>query len=227
MNTNFVLVFCLLHCTYAYNISKYEKWVKPVNQAIAHPTSSIKLLKALSLQAGGVFKICDKYQKHSALKGTPIHYAAELGKEVVINWFYKHGIPIDIKESFAITPLAQAKTFRTAQLLIKLGAQVNAQSCLGNTPLHRISYCGNIEVAKALLLHGAQVNIKGYENKTPLHCVTNTAMAQLLIDNGADVNAIDIYGKKPIHEVATSALLSLELLEVLLKAGAQINEPDN
>jgi hypothetical protein len=55
-----------------------------------------------------------------------------------------------------------------AQLLLAHGADINAQSRSGNTPLHVASHCGALAVVRLLLKHGADVEIKGNGGMTAL-----------------------------------------------------------
>lgn len=52
--------------------------------------------------------------------------------------------------------------------LISMGANVNATSNNGFTPLHRASEHGHIAVVKFLLSKGANVNAKSEDGNTPL-----------------------------------------------------------
>jgi ankyrin repeat protein len=53
-------------------------------------------------------------------------------------------------------------------VLIRLGARINALGDLGNTPLHHAASRGLEEIAQQLLRYGADPNIKNEFGQTPL-----------------------------------------------------------
>ena len=56
-----------------------------------------------------------------------------------------------------------------AKLLISKGADLEARSNTGSTPLHYAAFKGMTEVAKLLISKGADVNAKDNFDGTPLH----------------------------------------------------------
>ena len=90
-----------------------------------------------------------------------------------------------------------------AELLIEMGADVNAKSNNGGTPLRYACVRGYIDVAELLIENGADVNAKNECNGgTPLHFACGKGpvnVAELLIENGADVNAEDNDGDTPLR----------------------------
>ena len=77
--------------------------------------------------------------------------------------------------------------------LIALGADVNASSDDGMTPLHWAAYYGHADVALVLIHSGANVNARDkYVFETPLHVAAkggHAAVVRVLVASGADVNA--------------------------------------
>ena len=70
-----------------------------------------------------------------------------------------------------------------AELLLSKGAEVNAKSNNGRTPLHTAAYQNQQEVTKLLLSAGADPNIKDIEGKTAIDFAKqfgNVTIAQLL-----------------------------------------------
>ena len=76
------------------------------------------------------------------------------------------------------------------ELLLAKGAEVNARSKIGRTPLLlAASYAGNTEVLKLLLAKGANVLTRDKFENTPLLAATaanDTASVKLLLEHGAD-----------------------------------------
>ena len=100
---------------------------------------------------------------------------------------------------------------------------------VGITDLHQASSGGETETALKLIKEGAEVNARTASGLTPLHEVGtgkgNVEIAKALIQAGADVNAINAHGATPLHRAADHE--KLEIVKVLLKAGAYVCAKDN
>ena len=99
------------------------------------------------------------------------------------------------------------------QLLLERGADVNAKTSDGSTPLHWavISQFADLAMLTLLLDAGADVNARDGKGRTPLHEAVaeryakmedvglgaDPEMVALLLDRGGDVNSIDGEGKTP------------------------------
>jgi len=106
------------------------------------------------------------------------------------------------------------------------GANVNCTcSILKDTPLHRASDNGNVEVARVLLAVGADLNYKdAREGSTSLHSAARMGrveMARVLLAAGADINTRNRYGNTALHSAASNN--RVEVVQVLLAAGADLN----
>jgi ankyrin repeat protein len=88
------------------------------------------------------------------------------------------------------------------QHLIDLGVNVNARDRFGWTPLHYAARTKNPAADPSL----------------------STACVKLLIDAGADVNAKDKDGVTPMHRSIFKYPWNVEMIEVLLAAGAKPTE---
>ncbi|MEG4228888.1 ankyrin repeat domain-containing protein [Microcoleus sp. N9_B2] len=108
-----------------------------------------------------------------------------------------------------------------AELLIAKGADVNAKSAYGWTPLHMAAVYDHIKVAQTLIVKGADINAwtgSQYFDGTPLFFARSPEMTKLLIAKGADVNAKNKNGLTPLHRARSKAIA-----KILLAAGAKIN----
>lgn len=112
------------------------------------------------------------------------------------------------------------------------GADVNGKYD-GKSLLHfAIDNCENnySEIIEFLINSGADINsCESYLKETPLHRLCARAnprmeMIQLLLDRGAKVNIENVAGKTPIFYCNFN--YSLELLDLLVKHGADINHTD-
>jgi ankyrin repeat protein len=77
---------------------------------------------------------------------------------------------------------------------IEMGANVNARTNSGNTPLHHASWQGQVDIVRVLLDAGAFVDVTDVKDqRTPLYFVirdNHVEAAQLLIDRGGRVSNV-------------------------------------
>lgn len=106
--------------------------------------------------------------------------------------------------SLSEPPLLQMgfdNNLQIAALLIRYGANVNAENSFGETPLSQAARFGAKGVVAILLAHGAKISHKDEEGQTPLHSAVESddpATVALLLAHGAEVNARDESGKTPL-----------------------------
>ena len=96
---------------------------------------------------------------------------------------------------------AEENDMESARWLIANGANVNAKSGAGFTPLHMAALGNAAEVANLLIERGIDVNVKSKSGITPLHGAASgnaPEAARLLIMRGANVNAKNRDGETPI-----------------------------
>lgn len=136
---------------------------------------------------------------------------------------------------------------QSAKLLLKAGANVNAQDWHGETPLHIIlRNLNNIEknvqfeMFNFLLQNGAQIDIRNYADRTPLHYGISNSSYEIiknLLDRGAFIHTKDNYKRTPIMDAILQYRLSfidvkniksqqdaLEVIKLLIKYGAKIDD---
>jgi len=111
------------------------------------------------------------------------------------------------------------------------GADVNAvvDRETGNTALHQAALNGYWNVVQYLLLKGADPNVVNPCGETPLHLsvrVDNRAIVSLLLIGGAKRNAKTAQGLTPLHVAAERPKGATGMAEILLKAGANLDEID-
>ncbi len=127
------------------------------------------------------------------------------------------------------TPLYYASgdgNLKVAQLLIKHGADVNAQRSFGWRPLHFASNNGRLEILRLLVGSGADVNARDNDDWTPLFLASvegHPEVVRFLLENGADPNVRCWDGTPLLWALERD---DLEVAQLLLKYGADINTPD-
>lgn len=105
----------------------------------------------------------------------------------------------------------------TAQLLLKYGADIDAQDYAGVSKLHRSIVDEDFDMANFLLTQGANPNLKDDEGRTPIFYVQDKDMLRLLIEHGAELNLCDVYGEMPLTR------LNSDLIPTLIEAGADLD----
>jgi cytohesin len=91
------------------------------------------------------------------------------------------------------------------EALINKGANVNAKSTIGNTPLHMVAkYGGRQADINILLNYGAEINNKNKQDATPLHMAIDSgneaAVEALLSSTEIDLNIQDVDGLTPLYK---------------------------
>ncbi len=111
--------------------------------------------------------------------------------------------------------------------LLNNGASINTKDVSGATALHYAVRNSNTQIVQELLIAGADTNSPDSSSKTPLLRIISTenrvALYNLLLTYGANPNAKDIYGDTALH-VATMLNAEVEVLQMLINAGADVNE---
>ena len=116
-------------------------------------------------------------------------------------------------------------TSAQVKLLIDAGAPLETQDSIGRKPIEVAAQYGrSTEILELLIRGGAQVSQapEVFHNMLSSYGVTS-AQVKLLIDAGAPLETQDSIGRKPI-EVAAQYGRSTEILELLIRGGAQVSQ---
>lgn len=141
---------------------------------------------------------------------------------------------IEVRNYAAETPLHRAVLgpSRKAQNpiisnLLRAGAQINAKTDRGRTPLH-LAVTNKLNLDLIALLHtkGAKINIKDESGITPLHLAAGRKASLptllLLLRSGADPNAQNEDGETPLHFAARWSRKT-DALKILIDNGSRVD----
>jgi len=111
------------------------------------------------------------------------------------------GLPVLVSSFSALHRAVYNGDMQLARLLLARGADVNARTRVGQTPLHLAVLIDRPPLAELLLAAGADPNGATDQGITPLHCAVmlgRAALADLLLASGADPMLCDCHGRTPL-----------------------------
>ncbi len=175
------------------------------------------------LQSGA--PVSDMYEGHC-----PLTRAAVDGHAQIVQLLIEHGADVMQRSSSGSTPLHYAHDVKTAEILIKADADVNAAdfadgpkncSILGGN----VAY-GRLVIVRFLVEHGADVNGIACASSTPLMVAAENGhwkVTEYLIAHGAELNVQNENGLTPLIEaVRGRGLGRLKTAKILIDAGADL-----
>jgi ankyrin repeat protein len=156
----------------------------------------------------------------------PLFLAAWRSGELVKILLEAGALPTLRDRIFQETALHYAKSYAAALPLLAAGADVNAVSMEGRTPLQAAAATGDVRLVKELLKRGAAPNPKSHPF-SPLHTAVEgmkTKVVEVLLEAGADPNTVAMEGITPLMTAARSRRKqSAEIIKMLVAAGADPN----
>lgn len=156
--------------------------------------------------------------------------AARAGDTVAVAKFLEaNPDAVNARHSFSRrTPLQFATEkdhLDVAELLLKKGADINAQDNMGFTALHWAVDCQQRDVVEFLLANKARIDLQDKQGQTPLHCTVwnrNTDLAELLISHGAPLEVKNKYGATVLLSAAANG--RKDLVDLLWAKGARFTD---
>lgn len=116
----------------------------------------------------------------------------------------------------------------TLKLLLKNGANVNAQDDLGETALHILVFKSHPKVVELLLKYNPLLDAEGSNGETPLfHAVKygEFEIVWILVDRGANVNHRNIEESTLLHLACINYYQ--KIIKCLVHSGADLNARDS
>lgn len=154
---------------------------------------------------------------------TALHVAAGQGFPKIVELLLAHHANIDTADIYKDTPLGLVADARTAQILLRAGADANATDQLCSAAI-----TGNAELIELLLSYGADTKACRIGGNTPLLEAINYKhweVARTLLDHGADANASGDGSSTPLT-LAAGMRESGDAVARLLEHGGDPNAPN-
>lgn len=192
-----IISFVSLWCSkVAYNTVKNKKFDIPIKEITARKVMFLFVIPLITIVF--IFILGGFLMQAQSIFEFPVHKAITYRNLGMLKKAVEKGADIHVKSRVSgETPIIAATGTddpEIIQYLISKGARINdIDEKLETTPLMWAAFMGNMRAAKVLIENGADVNIQNSKGKTALHYAT------------------ELYQNKPA------------LVEMLIKAGADIN----
>ena len=168
---------------------------------------------------------------------TPLMTACEYGHVNTVTFLIEHGANVNLQDWTGLTAVHYAvrgsQACEILSCLMENGADVDAKTCGGLTPLMIAAERGDTKVATFLIEHGANVDLPDKIGATALcyalKCPGNLCeVGSCLIENGADINACINYNCCTPLMMACEKTVNdqLNALTFLIEHGAIVNLQD-
>lgn len=152
-------------------------------------------------ELSGLIAAIDVNVRDEATGTTALEHAVGNGNREMVQLLLSRGAKVTGGERTILMRLDGDATSDLIWDLINAGAEVNAKSETGDTPLMAAAYEENGEILKTLLEAGADLNNKNEDGQTALMVAAEHGRLQnvrALVLAGADINLVDKEGKNAL-----------------------------
>ena len=161
------------------------------------------------------------------LEHAPLEHGENLG-----SLLFCRGIHVMVhgRRKRSVPPLhfaAYKGQLRMVQLLLRMGAPINAQSDHGVQAIHLAAKFGSIEVLAALIAAGADLDCRDYKGRQPMHYsseVQRPEIIRYLAENGAEIDGVSYSSQTTPLGFACENEIDANA-KVLLSLGALVTSP--
>ena len=157
---------------------------------------------------------------------TPLLFACIRNRMAVATFLIDKGADVKARGKGGFMALLFANDIDLIKRLIASGADVNAATELGYTPLSRAANGGNLAVAQFLIDNGANPNASDWSGPILQQVVRGDRreMAELLIKSGANLSQRNAHGRAALHVAAIRNLPNMA--QLLLGHGIEVDVVD-
>jgi ankyrin repeat protein len=162
---------------------------------------------------------------------TPLYIAIDKKHPNVIKLLLERGADVNIKDKCQVTPLHyiarsdQRFGDKIAEMVMDLGADIEAVTIDGCTSLYLAAVKGDTGLLAKLLERGANTEIADEAGWTPLHIATvnnHFGAVNLLLERGANIGTSTKNGWTPLYTAAHKG--HIDIVKLLLDKGANVND---
>jgi ankyrin repeat protein len=174
----------------------------------------------------------ERAEKPSPPEGTPLHYAAICGLQMIAKPLtVEHG-DVDSRDfRDDLTPLHVASRYGYLEVvrnLVEQGADMAVHDKHRKTPLHVASEEGRLDVAQFLVEHGADATALDIDGRIPLHLASlcgHVEVTRFFIEHGVDPTTRAYDGRAPLHWASMGG--PLDVVRFLVEHGAEVTARAN
>jgi ankyrin repeat protein len=164
---------------------------------------------------------CDIHYLNHDGRSLFVRAGASFGHEICKR-LISAGVSVNGKDPRGLTALHWAVANpKSVRILLEAGAEVDAKTVGGTTPLLRAAHNNRVESFRLLVSHGADIHVVDSKGRTTLHAAAgkgSSDIVRFLIDQGLDVNALDAEMKTPLHIAARAG--RVDVCRLLIDAGS-------
>jgi ankyrin repeat protein len=168
-----------------------------------------------------------------------LHVACSLAKVDVVKALLRHkacvatvGLPDAMGDTplhYAVSPYARIgqdhQVVKIIDALLANGAQIDALSRNGATPLIYAASCGETDSVEHLIKRGANIAATDESGNGVIHHLIRSKLQFVAraVELGADINAVNKVGNSPLHAAVDEVFCSAEDILELLRCGADVS----